>query len=348
MDGITDKICSKWMEGKGPEAEIVISSRIRLARNIENYPFPYLSSDSQAEEVLDMVWKVLQKGSDKMSLIKISELEPLEREVLVEKHLISPLLVKESRNSAVVIGEDESISIMINEEDHLRIQCLFPGLQLDKAWEAANGWDDLLEKQIKYAFHEELGYLTACPTNVGTGMRASVMVHLPGLVITKQINRILAAISQVGLAVRGFYGEGTEIVGNIVQISNQITLGQSEGEILQNLYGVTCQIIEQEKRARQILLNEGRDQLADRAGRAYGILANSRLIKSEEAMRLLSDFRLGNDLRLVDKLLSLDIMNELLVFTGPAVLQKLAGKKLPPQERDLIRARVLREKLAQK
>ncbi len=339
---IIDEITSKWMEGQGPESEIVISSRVRLARNIADYPFPYLSSDSQSEEILNMTYKTVQSFKEKFYTLKISELEPLDRQVLVEKHLISPLLVKESRSSAVLLREDEGVSIMVNEEDHLRIQCLFPGLQLDKAWDAANEYDNLLEEHINYAFHEELGYLTSCPTNVGTGLRASVMVHLPALVLTNQINRILSAISQVGLAVRGFYGEGTEISGNLVQISNQITLGQSETEILQNLYGVTRQIIEQEQKARQSLLNESRDYLADRAGRALGLLTNARLMTSQEAMNLLSDLRIGVDLRLVEGPPA-KVLNELLVLTRPASLQKLAGKKLSSTDRDVTRAKLLRE-----
>ena len=340
-----EEISSKWMEGQGPEAEIVISSRVRLARNVAGYPFPYLSTDSQAAEILDLVTKSIQKGGDAFSIIKISDLDSLERQVLVEKHLISPLLVKESRSSAVLLKEDEGVSIMVNEEDHLRTQCLYPGLQLDKAWDTANKYDNLLEENINYAFHEDWGYLTSCPTNVGTGLRASVMVHLPALVLSNQINRILSAISQVGLAVRGFYGEGTEITGNLIQISNQITLGQSEGEILENLYGVTCQIIEQEQRARQKTLNENRDQLADRAGRALGILMNARIMSSEEAMHLLSDLRLGTDLRLIDTPVSYRALNELLVLSRPASLQKMAERKLTTGERDVARAKFLRKRI---
>lgn len=345
MDNMVEKISGRWMEGKGPEADIVISSRVRLARNVSGFPFPYLATDKQAAEILDLVVASVPVGDGEFSLIRVGDLDNLDRQVLVEKHLISPLLVKESRSSAVLLREDEGVSIMINEEDHLRIQCLYSGLQLDKAWDTANKYDNELEGKVNFAFHERWGYLTSCPTNVGTGLRASVMVHLPALVLSNQINRILSAISQVGLAVRGFYGEGTEITGNLIQISNQITLGQSETEILQNLYGVTRQIIEQEQRARQKLLNENRDQLADRTGRAWGILTNARLISSEEAMRLLSDLRLGSDLRLMESPPSYRVLNELLVHTRPASLQKMAGKILSAGERDAARAKFLREKL---
>ena len=200
---------------------------------------------------------------------------------------------------------------MINEEDHLRIQSILPGLQLEEAWQEANRYDDLLEGKIDFAFDERFGYLTACPTNVGTGLRASVMLHLPALILTKQISRLLTALSQVGLAVRGLYGEGTEVIGNLVQISNQVTLGQPESEILRNLEGITRQVISQEQSARQTLLNGSREKLADRAGRAYGLLNHARVMSSHEAMQLLSDFRLGYDLGLI-KGYDRRLLNELL------------------------------------
>ena len=334
------EITSKWMEGQGPEAEIVISSRVRLARNIRNIPFPPLASDEQRKKVYTLVEKNVQGKlgkKDKLKMIETSSLSPVFRQVLVEKHLISPLLAKEGYFSALLLREDEIISIMINEEDHFRIQCLLPGLQLERAWQEASRYDDFLESQIDYAFHEEKGYLTACPTNVGTGMRSSVMLHLPALVITNQIKRIFSAINQVGLAVRGLYGEGTEMIGNILQLSNQVTLGQSEEEIWQNLYGVTKQLINQEKKARELLQNEGREKLADRAGRAFGILKHAYMLDSQETMKLLSDARLGVDLGLL-KRISLKALNELLVLTQPGCLQYLKGAELSPYERDLERA----------
>ncbi|HHT46677.1 MAG TPA: protein arginine kinase [Firmicutes bacterium] len=334
------EIVSKWMEGTGPEAEIVISSRIRLARNIRKMPFPPLASDEQREKILQTAKDVLRNSRLEESgfgIMDISVLSPVFRQVLVEKHLISPLLSRENRFSALMLRKDEIISIMVNEEDHFRIQCLLPGLQLEKAWQEASRYDDILESHLDYAFDEEKGYLTACPTNVGTGLRASVMLHLPALAITQQINRILSAVSQVGLAVRGLYGEGTEMTGNLFQISNQITLGQSEEEILQNLYGVTSQLINQEKSAREHLLNEGREKLGDRAGRAYGILKNAWMLSSREAMQFLSDVRLGVDLGLL-KGVPLKILNELLVLIRPGCLQYLKDKNLGPYERDLERA----------
>lgn len=334
------EITSKWMEGLGPEAEIVISSRVRLARNIRNIPFPPLASDEQRKKVYTLVEETVQNQpgkKSKLEMIETSSLPPVFRQVLVEKHLISPLLAKESHFSALLLREDEIISIMINEEDHFRIQCLLPGLQLERAWQETSRYDDFLENRIDYAFHEEKGYLTACPTNVGTGMRASVMLHLPALVITQQIKRIFSAINQVGLAVRGLYGEGTEMIGNILQLSNQVTLGQTEEEIWQNLYGVTKQLISQEKKARELLQNEGREKLADRAGRAFGILKHAHMLDSQETMKLLSDARLGVDLGFLQDI-TLKTVNELLVLTQPGCLQYLKGAKLSPYERSLERA----------
>ncbi len=331
---------SKWMEGTGPEAELVISTRVRLARNVRDFPFPSLASDDQLESIFRLAETIFRDQGEKLPgfrFLNINALSPVYRQVLVEKHLISPLLTKETRARALALAEDEVISLMVNEEDHFRIQCLLPGLQLEQAWNTASRYDDLLESQADYAFDEEIGYLTACPTNVGTGLRVSVMLHLPALVITRRINHILAAVSQVSLAVRGLYGEGTEMIGNLFQISNQITLGQAEEDIWQNLYGVARQLINQEKKAREQLLNEGRERLADRAGRALGVLLHGRLLGSQETMQFLSDVRLGVDLGLIKKI-PIRILNELLVITRPGCLQYLKGRPLNAYERDLERA----------
>lgn len=331
---------SKWMEGSGPESEIVISTRVRLARNICDFPFPSLASDEQLENIFRLAEAIFRDQQDRLPgfrFLNINALSAVFRQVLVEKHLISPLLTKETHARALAVADDEAISLMVNEEDHFRIQCILPGLQLEQAWAEASRHDDLLESQANYAFHEEIGYLTACPTNVGTGLRVSVMLHLPALVITRRINHILAAVGQVSLAVRGIYGEGTEMIGNLFQISNQITLGQSEEEIWQNLYSVARQLINQEKKAREQLLNEGRERLADRAGRALGILYHGHLLGSQETMQFLSDIRLGVDLGLI-KGIPIKILNELLVVTRPGCLQYLKGRPLNAYERDLQRA----------
>lgn len=248
----TEKALSEWMRGTANDSDIVISSRVRIARNLQHLPFPLLATRQQSEEVLKRLSKVTGnqniKGLGPFYTVKLDEIEPIDKKVLVEKHLISPSLASESQNGAVMINEDESVSIMINEEDHLRIQCLYPGFQVREAWGKATAIDDLFESEVDYAFDDKRGYLTSCPTNVGTGLRASVMMHLPALVMTQQINRILSAVSQVGLTVRGIYGEGSEAIGNLFQISNQITLGQTENEIIDNLHSVVLQIIEHEKK----------------------------------------------------------------------------------------------------
>jgi len=339
---------SNWMKGEGPDSDIVISTRLRIARNLRQHPFPLLATDSQAEEVVRKVTEVSQSESMRkhfrFELILMDQVNPLEKRVLVEKHLISPHLAEESRKGAVLLSQDESVSIMINEEDHIRIQVLLPGFRLDEAWEIGTKLDDIFEKHLNYAFDEKRGYLTSCPTNVGTGIRASVMLHLPALVITEQINRILQAINQVGLVVRGLYGEGSEALGNLFQLSNQVTLGLTEGDILSNLYGVARQIIEQERVARRYLLEHSRITLEDRIFRSYGILHHARTMESKEAAQRLSDVRLGIDLGVISDVSPL-VINELLVSTQPGFLQHSAGQKLTPEQRDERRARLIREKM---
>jgi protein arginine kinase len=346
-----EQALTEWMKGEGPESDIVISSRVRIARNMNGYPFPMLSTKSQSEEVLGKITELHEAGGlaewGQFEMIPLSGLNDLEKKVLVEKHLISPNLANESQNGAVLLNETESISIMVNEEDHLRIQVLSSGFQIREAWTIANQVDDTFEELLEYAFDEKRGFLTSCPTNVGTGIRASVMIHLPALVITQQINRILQAIAQVGLAVRGIYGEGSEAIGNLFQISNQITLGQSEEEILDNLYGVVKQIIEHERSARQVLAVESKTRMQDRVCRSYGILTNAVIMDSKEAAQRLSDVRLGVDLGMVQNVTH-TALNELLVMTQPAFLQQHSGEKLSADSRDTRRAELIRSRLAQR
>ncbi|GGG27106.1 protein arginine kinase [Paenibacillus abyssi] len=340
---------SDWMKNDGPDSEIVISSRIRIARNIRNQPFPMLATNQQSREVMEQLTSVA--NSDELNELGnfdtfvLSDLNELEKRVLVEKHLISPNLANESRGGALILSDSESVSIMINEEDHLRIQCLYPGFQIKEAWELASRIDDIFEHEVDYAFDERRGYLTSCPTNVGTGIRASVMMHLPALVLTQQINRILSAITQVGLAVRGLYGEGSEAVGNLFQISNQITLGQSEDEIIDNLYSVARQIIEHEKAARERIIAESKIRIEDRIRRSYGILSYASIMDSKEAAQRLSDVRLGIDLGLIQSV-SPQVMNELMVLTQPGFLQQVFDEKLNAEERDIRRAELIRRYLA--
>jgi protein arginine kinase len=336
---------SSWMSQNGPDSDIVLSSRVRLARNLEQSPFPIVATNEQALELVAMF-----KGNMKdfphvlsdLKLLEMTDLKPLEKRVLVEKHLISPQLAEESNFGACLLSENEEISIMVNEEDHLRIQCLFPGLQLSSALQKANELDDLIEAHVNYAFDEQIGYLTSCPTNVGTGLRASVMMHLPALVMTRQINRIIPAINQLGLVVRGTYGEGSEALGNIFQVSNQITLGKSEEDIVNDLNSVVQQIIAQERSARDALVKTSNLELEDRVFRSYGTLLYSRIIESKEASQCLSDVRLGIDLGYV-KDIPRSILNELMIITQPGFLQQYAGRALRPDERDIRRASIIRE-----
>lgn len=329
---------SRWMEGGGPEVDIVLSSRVRVARNLKGHHFSCLASNDQTAVVLDKISATAAELQEFSSFTRwqMEELSGLEKQALVEKHLISPLLAAESKHGALMLRGDEAVSIMINEEDHLRLQVILPGLQLEEAWHEADYYDSLLEQKLDYAFDENYGYLTACPTNVGTGLRASVMMHLPALIMTGQVNRLLGALSQVGLAVRGLYGEGSEIIGNLVQVSNQVTLGHSEEEIIGTLGGMIRQVIEQEQNARQALLDKKRAQLADKAWRALGLLQYAQLMSSQEAIQLISDLRLGYDLGLL-KSVDHKLLNELLVLIRPSCLQLLAGRELSGAERNLER-----------
>ncbi|MBW7454997.1 protein arginine kinase [Paenibacillus sepulcri] len=339
---------SEWMREAGPDSDIVISSRVRIARNLRSHPFPMLATNEQAQEVMENLTAMGSSPElgaiDRFETIELSELSELERRVLVEKHLISPNLANESRCGALILSENESVSIMVNEEDHLRIQCLYPGFQIKEAWSLANRIDDIFEEATDYAFDERRGYLTSCPTNVGTGIRSSVMMHLPALVMTHQINRILTAITQVGLAVRGIYGEGSEALGNLFQVSNQITLGQSEEEIIDNLHSVAKQIIEHEKAARQRMLEESQIRLEDRIYRSYGILSHATIMDSKEAGQRLSDVRLGIDLGLIKGVSPL-VMNEMMVLMQPGFLQQVFNEKMNTEQRDIRRAELIRQQL---
>ncbi|MCY8725590.1 protein arginine kinase [Bacillus inaquosorum] len=338
---------SSWMKQKGPESDIVLSSRIRLARNFEHIRFPTRYSNEEASSIIQQFEDQFSDqdipGIGKFVLIRMNDAQPLEKRVLVEKHLISPNLT-ESPFGGCLLSENEEVSVMLNEEDHIRIQCLFPGFQLLEAMKAANQVDDWIEEKVDYAFHEQRGYLTSCPTNVGTGLRASVMMHLPTLVLTRQINRIIPAINQLGLVVRGIYGEGSEAVGNIFQISNQITLGKSEQDIVDDLNSVAAQLIEQERSAREALYQTSKIELEDKVYRSYGVLSNCRMIESKETAKCLSDVRLGIDLGII-KGLSSNILNELMILTQPGFLQQYSGGALRPNERDIRRAALIRERL---
>ncbi|WP_164670651.1 protein arginine kinase [Virgibacillus doumboii] len=339
---------SPWMREDGPDSDIVLSSRIRLARNFSQYSYPILANDSDLQSISDFIQNEYEHKSfqnyEDFQFIPIRNLTQVEKRVLVEKHLISPHLAEHDNTSATLISKNEQVSVMINEEDHIRVQLYFPGFQIKKALEKAFEFDDWLEEKINYAFDETRGYLTSCPTNVGTGMRASVMMHLPALAMTQQINRMVPAINQLGLVVRGIYGEGSEALGNIFQISNQITLGKSEEDIVEDLQSVVRQLVEHERKARKRILEQSETRLEDRIYRSYGVLEYSRIIESKEAAKCLSNVRLGIDLGIVENV-SRNILNELMVLTQPGFLQQYAKKTLTPNERDVLRATLIRERM---
>ena len=348
LEHFLNQALSSWMNVEGPDSDIVLSSRIRLARNMDQYKYPYAFSNEEAGEIIQTIKNRVEEGPllkmGEMDLLIMDNIKPLQKRVLVEKHLISPNLAEASKHGACLLSENEEVSIMINEEDHIRIQCLFPGLQLQEALNTANEVDDWIEERVDYAFDETVGYLTSCPTNVGTGLRASVMMHLPGLVLTQQINRIILAINQLGLVVRGIYGEGSEALGNVFQVSNQITLGKSEEDIVEDLISVVSQIVSQERSVRESLAKTSNIQLEDRVYRSLGVLSNSRIIETKEAAKCLSDVGLGIDMGYI-KNISRNILNELMILIQPGFLQQYAGGPLRQNERDIRRATLIRERL---
>ncbi len=337
---------SEWLRGVGPVSEIVMSSRIRLARNLEKLPFATRATKETEADVLRIVKEGLEHTASlpQPLFFQMEELDEIDRLFLVERHLISREHASRADHRAVAIGQGEVISIMINEEDHLRIQVMQSGLNLRDAWTTMDVLDDELSEAIPYAYSSDWGYLTCCLTNTGTGMRASVMVHLPALVITKQINKVLHAITKLGLTARGLYGEGTEASGNFFQISNQVALGRPEEELIENIERILKQVIDHEHTAREGLMANNRLQLEDRIWRAYGILRHAQTISSGETLDLLSAVRLGVDLGIM-KHVDRPLVNELLIFSQPAHLQKLEGGRLSTQERDAKRAELIRRRL---
>jgi len=333
---------------KGPFDRIVMSSRVRLARNLKEASFPGWAKKPERVRVLELIRPAVEALPDMKDAFSeaMDNLSTLDKQILVERHLISREHAAKSAGSGLVLNREETLCVMINEEDHLRMQALRPGLQLRQAWGAIDQADSMLEKKLEFAFSPELGYLTACPTNIGTGIRVSAMLHLPGLVLGEQINPIIQSVNKLGLAVRGLYGEGTEALGNVFQVSNQMTLGETEAAIVERLEKVLGQIIEHEENARGTLLEKKPKMVYNHIGRAYGILANAHSISSKETMNLLSLMRLGVDMGLfpgVDR----SLVDELFILTQPAHLQKQHSEKLSAEERDLLRADMVRERLRQ-
>ena len=347
IDGMLSQL-SQWLQGEGPENDIVISSRIRLARNLSGFPFLSRATELDRRTIRDSVRDTAMRVFEKNSyyFIDMESLESLDREYLLERQLVSRELVETDGARAAIVDRNEHFCIMVNEEDHLRIHGMTSGFDPKKVWQLINEVDDRLESRLHYVFHEKYGYLTACPTNVGTGLRVSVMLHLPALVVSKEMDKVFRSLQKINLAVRGLYGEGSQSFGDFYQISNQVTLGKSEAELIDRVSDIIPQIVEYERQARSYLMENRLEILQDRCSRAMGVLKTARTIGSVEAMHHLSSIRLGVNLGLLDEPEVITI-NTLLLNTQPAHLQKLNGGELAQTERDIARARYLRSKLGE-
>jgi protein arginine kinase len=334
-----------WLK-VGENTGIVVSSRLRLARNISGHPFPGWADEKESVNLLHELSPVLEHLSTCAFplLLEMSALNRVEKEILIERHLISRDLAEKSKGSAVILKHDESVAIMVNEEDHVRMQAMSPALNLRALLKQVDELDAEIETHFEYAFSPRLGYLTACPSNVGTGIRASVMLHLPGLVLMNEINSIIKAVHKMGLAVRGLWGEGTDAAGNMFQISNQVTLGETERTIVERLEKIVLEIDEHEKNSRTRLLEQRENQLRDHFGRAIGILTHAHMLTSKETLDMLSALRLGLEMGLISGWRR-GVIDELFVLIQPGHLQKLEGKIISSEKRDLARARLVRERL---
>ncbi len=343
FEGIIKHVPS-WLTNQGPESDIVISSRARLARNITGYQYAHRADDGKLGEIVNHVLDAAPfAGFDTDNFFRNDSLDEIHRSVLIERHLISPNLASKEGNRGVLVMEDEKSSILVNEEDHLRLQSIRSGFDPMGALDEVAQIDCQLSKAIKFSFSEDYGYLTACPTNIGTGLRASVLIHLPALVITKEIQRVIRSSGQLGLAVRGYYGEGSEIVGNLFQISNQRSLGKSETEIIDALVSVVTSIIDYEKQSAETIINDAKSQSEDKVYRSIGILRTARVLSTSEFMNLSSAVRLGCFLGFLDTKL-IGHLNELLVLIQPGHLQQNVGRQVDALERDRLRADMVRER----
>lgn len=344
-----DELASKsgeWLRGSGPEGDVVVSSRIRLARNLMDFPFVRRCTPADRAAIAKAVKAQIEQFPSEFeaSYVDLERLTELDRNFLMERQLISRELSDAEGARAVGIDPQERFSIMINEEDHLRLQVVRSGLEVHQAWEFMDRLDTHLEKSMRFAYHEKLGFLTACPTNVGTGLRVSVMLHLPALVITKQIDKVFRSLQRIAVAVRGFFGEGSQFLGDFYQVSNQVTLGRSEVELVQKVNEVVPVLIDYERKARDFLLKESQQDLHDEVSRAMGILCNARKISSQETMHYLSKVRMGIHLGLLTNV-DLTTVNLLFLQTQPAHLQKLRGQSLSTAERNVLRANFLQQHL---
>lgn len=337
---------SEWLKGEGPESNIAISTRIRVARNVKGHLFFNRADEKQRQKTHNAVVSAIKQSEylKNAMFLKIKDTSALEKQFLVERHLMSKEHMKDVQHKGLVVEEKEIVSVMINEEDHLRLQVMHSGFDIMDTWRTLDAIDTELEKLLAFDYSDRYGYLTSCPTNTGTGLRASVMLHLSALTMTGQIENVSEAISKLGLTIRGFYGEGTEALGDFFQISNQVSLGHSELDITDNLERIIKKIIAREVSTREEILDKRKEEASDAIFRSYGTLKSARIITSNESIKLLSAVRLGVALGLIDHLDMIKV-NEVLLLTQPAHLQKIYGEDLGPYERDIKRAELLREKL---
>ena len=336
-----------WIKAEGPKSNIVMSTRVRLARNIKGHMYFNWADEKNRLKTLNSLINAFKKSNflNKALFLKIKDLSDIDRKFLFERHLMSKEHMKEIENKALIVEKNEVLSIMLNEEDHIRFQVLQSGFNIMEAWRIVDRIDTEIEQYISFDYSSRFGYLTSCPTNTGTGLRASVMLHLSALAMSNQIKKVFDTISKLGLTIRGFYGEGTEALGDFFQISNQIALGYSEMEILDNLEKIITKIIIKEEEIRQTFLKAKKQEIEDKVFRAFGVLKNARIITSNETIKLLSIIRLGVDLGFIRNL-NITTINEILFFVQPAHLQKINGNIIDSYERDVIRAKIIREKLA--
>lgn len=335
-----------WLSGSAEESMVVLSTRVRLARNVAGCAFP-TSADTDTKKRIISYFDSAYTRSARLKegeYYKAADITELDRDFLVERHLISPVFLDGDLNRALFIGQQQQVSIMINEEDHLRIQALTAGLDPQSAFSNALAYENELGNYLEFDYDNDFGYLTACPTNAGTGMRASVLIHLPGLVLTREIEKVIEQITSRGLVVRGFYGEGSDVLGNLFQVSNQCTLGVSEEEIIQQIVRVTEDIAEREAAARRRLIEEASDMIEDKIWRAWGILKHARVLTSDEVMNLLSAIRLGRAMGIIEAI-EIGLINEILLLSQPSHLQKYFGEEMDHNRRDFVRAQMVRDKL---
>ncbi len=337
---------SEWLKGTGPDANIIITSRLRIARNTKEFPFPERMNIQQKEKFFQKIRGIKQsvKYLNDYWLIDMKDTSYVDRQFLCERHLISREMMESSRQKGLLLRPDEICSVMLNEEDHLRIQTVKSGFDLQHTWKTVEKIEEIFADNLDFAFSPDFGYLTSCPTNVGTGLRASCMLHLPGLIMTRKINKILELVAKLSFTTRGFFGEGTQAIGNFFQVSNQVTLGASETEILNNLAGIIKQIKTRELEAREYLASKYRVSLEDKIWRALATLKAARIISSNETLSHLSLLRLGSDLGII-RGLDKQLINHLFIMIQPAHLQKIYRKELSHQKRDFARTSLLRDKL---